>query len=496
MSKSNNSFRDGFRRNFEKAKSFYADNPKQQAKHRAIFYSVLLGVLLLILTAVGLYMVTYGDKASPATYLSGYDVSGKSRDEIKQVAHELYDRVGLTLANGETMVDVSLPDMGVTLDEDETADTAIKIGAERNIFVRFNPFVRKETKIVLDYDLELMQNYLNEKFYDNISAPSEPIVAYDDANFAFKVIPGANGSIINAEDVRIIIEDVINEPRFETRNIELSNVVPIVSDANAEIARDYINQRLGLRINMYHDGKLMYFIDPPDIASFVAFTPNKDTGKFDISYNEEIIKSFVDKKLAPSLTSAPVKERLLVDKNDQTLMVLSKGRNGLAPGNIDHLVSKISEAMANNQDLNVNLDLTEKQYETEKIVTEDNRWVEYNLANFTLTLWDGANPVWSTSATAHGKPSTPTITGVFRVFQKLTVQTMTGGTAGAEDFYSIPGVKWVTYWGPGGYAFHTASWLGGKEGTRISHGCVNMHESDAKAVFDYVDIGTRVVVHW
>jgi lipoprotein-anchoring transpeptidase ErfK/SrfK len=129
-------------------------------------------------------------------------------------------------------------------------------------------------------------------------------------------------------------------------------------------------------------------------------------------------------------------------------------------------------------------------------VTEDNRWVEYNLATFTVTLWDGSTAVWSTSATAHGKPSTPTITGVFRVFQKLSVQTMTGGTAGAGDFYSIPGVKWVTYWGPGGYAFHTASWLGGQVGTRISHGCVNMFEADAFTVYNFVEIGTRVVVHW
>jgi lipoprotein-anchoring transpeptidase ErfK/SrfK len=491
-----NSFQAGFRHHYEKTKAFYVENPHQQARHRAIFYGVLLGILLVVLTAVGLYMITYGDKASPATYLSSRDVSGKKRDEIKMIANNLYDKVKITLVNDDIKVDTNLSDIGVTLDLDKTADQVIEAGASRNIFVRFNPFMRKETNLALNYDLKLIQNYLNEIFFDNSTPPAEPIVAYNDADMAFRVIPGANGQVVSAEQLRSKIEELISDPRSETFQMDLTDVEPIVSDANAEIARDYMNQRLGLRINMNHNGRLMYFIDPPDIASFVVFTPDSDTHKFTVSYSDEIIKGFIDKKLAPSLTSAPVKERLLVNNSGETLMVLSQGRNGLAPGNIDHLVSKISEALTNNQGLDINLDLTEKQFETEKIVTEDNRWVEYNMANFTLTLWDGATPVWSTNATAHGKPSTPTIAGVFRVFQKLSVQTMTGGTAGHADYYSIPGVKWVTYWGPGGYAFHTASWLGGQEGTRISHGCVNMHEAAAKMVFDFVDIGTRVVTHW
>ncbi|MDR2524561.1 MAG: L,D-transpeptidase/peptidoglycan binding protein [Candidatus Nomurabacteria bacterium] len=496
MKNISNNIREGFHHRLNKAKSFYVENPHAQAKHRAIFYGVLLGLLLLVLTVAGLYMVTYGDKASPATYLSGQDVSGKMRAEVKGVASNLYDKINLNLTNGEMVVNTKLADLGVTLDVDKTVDTTIDAGASRNIFVRFNPFVRKDTNLILSYDIDLMQAYLNEKFYEITTPPAEPIVAYDDANMAFKVVPGAPGKIVSAEKLRDMIEETLGEPRALSLKMDLSNVEPIVTDAHAELARDYINQRLGLRINMYHAGRLMYFIDPPDIASFVNFTPNVETHKFDIAYSDEIIKTFIDKKLAPSLTSAPVNERLLVNNSGETLMVLNQGRNGLAPGNIDGLVSQISGAVANNQGLDINLDLTEKKFETEKIVTEDNRWVEYNLANFTVTLWDGTTPIWSTSATAHGKPSSPTITGAFRVFQKLSVQTMTGGTAGADDFYSIPGVRWVTYWGPGGYAFHTASWLGGQEGTRISHGCVNMHEGDAKMVFDYVDVGTRVVVHW
>jgi len=164
---------------------------------------------------------------------------------------------------------------------------------------------------------------------------------------------------------------------------------------------------------------------------------------------------------------------------------------------MDGLIAKIKQALSDNIPLNAEMSLTETAYKTERVVTEDNRWIEYNISTYTLTLWDGSTRVWSTSQTANGKRSTPTITGHFRVFLKYSVQTMTGGRAGEADYYNIPGVKWVTYWGPGGYAFHTASWLtSDKIGTGISHGCVNMLESDAKTVYDYATIGTRVVVHY
>jgi lipoprotein-anchoring transpeptidase ErfK/SrfK len=326
--------------------------------------------------------------------------------------------------------------------------------------------------------------------------PTEPVVAYKDGLRLFEVVPGVPGKVVNVDDILPIVDEALKNPREVIAAVELSDTQPVVSDEKAGEARDYINGRLNLRLNMYHNNKLLYFIDPWDIAAFAEFTPNPETGQFDVAFSDTKIKTFLDQKLAPSLSGSPVDELLLVNKDDQTLMTIKQGKNGLAPNNIDSLISKIRTALSDNVTLNAELDLKETPYKTEKVVTEDNRWIEYNISNYTLTLWDGTNAIWSTNNTANGKASTPTITGTFRVFSKLSIQTMTGGTAGAGDYYRIPGVKWVTYWGPGGYAFHTASWLPGQERTRISHGCVNMHEADAKTVYDFSEIGTRVVVHW
>lgn len=486
----------GFRHQKNKHHAEYLKNPNTQHKHRAVFFGILTGVVLAALAAAGIFMVTYGEKAAPATFLAGTEVSGKSKIELASIAKDLFEEGELTLANGDIVAHASLVDLGVTLDAEKTAEKVLQSGDENNIFVKFNPFLRKDNDLVVDINRETMQNYLNEKFYDISTPPSEPVVAYKDSLQLFEVIPGKNGQIISIKTVEPMVSKILSEPQKLIEKVELSEVGPVVSDESAGEARDYMNSRLNLRLNMQHNGRTLYFIDPWDIAAFAVFAVNGETKKFDVSFSDDKIKNFINQKLAPSISGSPVDEVLLVDKDGNTLMTITKGKNGLAPSNMDSLIGQIKQALSDNITLNAEMDLKETAYKTEKVVTEDNRWVEYNISTFTLTLWDGNNAIWSTNNTANGKASTPTITGSFRVFSKYTVQTMTGGTAGTDDYYRIPGVKWITYWGPGGYAFHTASWLGGQERTNISHGCVNMYEADAKTVFDYVEIGTRVVVHY
>ncbi|MDR3125572.1 MAG: L,D-transpeptidase/peptidoglycan binding protein [Candidatus Nomurabacteria bacterium] len=494
------SMKDGYRQNLAKLHNKYSQDPVRQHKHRAITFATLAALLLVFVAASSAYAISYGEKAAPASFLVGVEVSGKTPSEIKKIAEKEFEKIKLTLTSSDVIVRATLPELGVNLDADATAQKVLDTGNERNIFAKFNPFIKKENDLIVQIDKKVVQEYLNGQFYAISTPISEPIVAYKNNLKAFEIVSGKDGKIISLESVMPTINDVLSHPREVIQNVNLSEASPTVSDENAIEARDYANERLKLRLNMIHDGKVLYFIDPWDIAAFFEFTPNTETGKFDVNFSDDKIKTFLDQKLTPSVSGSPVAEKLLVNKDGETLMVITAGKNGMAPSDINWLVGEIKQALVDGATLNADMKLVETPFETEKIVTEDNRWIEYNVSTFTLTLWNGASQLWSTSNTANGKPSTPTIVGSFRVFLKFPIQTMTGGTAGVEvgdnAYYSIPGVKWVTYWGPGGYAFHTASWLGGNVRSRISHGCVNMFEADAKKVYDFAEVGTRVVVHY
>jgi hypothetical protein len=109
-------------------------------------------------------------------------------------------------------------------------------------------------------------------------------------------------------------------------------------------------------------------------------------------------------------------------------------------------------------------------------------WVDVDLSAQVVTLFDGTTPV-KRILVSTGKPSTPTRIGTFKVYAKVRKQWM-GDT---------PNVTWVAYF-DGGIATHTA-WWHNNFGQVMSHGCVNMREADAKFTYDWVKIGTVVVVH-
>jgi lipoprotein-anchoring transpeptidase ErfK/SrfK len=85
-----------------------------------------------------------------------------------------------------------------------------------------------------------------------------------------------------------------------------------------------------------------------------------------------------------------------------------------------------------------------------------------------------------------GKPSTPTVTGVFNIYAKYPQARMQGAD------YDIADVPHVMYF-YGGYGFHGAYWHH-RFGTPVSHGCVNLSPDKAKWLFNFASVGTPVVV--
>ncbi|NPV66812.1 MAG: LysM peptidoglycan-binding domain-containing protein [Anaerolineae bacterium] len=85
-----------------------------------------------------------------------------------------------------------------------------------------------------------------------------------------------------------------------------------------------------------------------------------------------------------------------------------------------------------------------------------------------------------------GLPGTPTVTGDFNVYWKLTSQTMSG------PGYYLPGVPWVMYF-YAGYAIHGTYWHN-NFGRPMSHGCVNLPTDEAYWFFNFAEVGTPVRV--
>jgi lipoprotein-anchoring transpeptidase ErfK/SrfK len=92
-----------------------------------------------------------------------------------------------------------------------------------------------------------------------------------------------------------------------------------------------------------------------------------------------------------------------------------------------------------------------------------------------------------------GLELTPTPAGTFTVFKKTPSRYMQGPLPGFSDYYDLPGVPWNLYFTEGGAVIHGAYWHD-SFGLRYSHGCVNLSPEDAKLLYKWAVLGTKVTV--
>jgi uncharacterized protein YgiM (DUF1202 family) len=115
-------------------------------------------------------------------------------------------------------------------------------------------------------------------------------------------------------------------------------------------------------------------------------------------------------------------------------------------------------------------------------IRANERWVGVNLGQQTAVAYEGDTPVYA-AMVATGLPTTPTVQGVFRTWQRLATGKMSGGSAATGGYYYLEGVTWTCYF-YAGYALHTAYWHDAFGRTR-SHGCVNLSPYDAWWIFQW-----------
>lgn len=93
-----------------------------------------------------------------------------------------------------------------------------------------------------------------------------------------------------------------------------------------------------------------------------------------------------------------------------------------------------------------------------------------------------------------GLEFTPTPRGTFTVFKMTPSRFMQGPIPGvSSQAYDLPGVPWNLYFTQSGAVIHGAYWHD-HFGTPWSHGCVNLSPKNAKKLYDWAEIGMKVIV--
>jgi L,D-transpeptidase catalytic domain len=121
-----------------------------------------------------------------------------------------------------------------------------------------------------------------------------------------------------------------------------------------------------------------------------------------------------------------------------------------------------------------------------------------SLARQELTAYLDGNPVYTTLVTT-GRPALPTPPGNYTVLRKNHPWEMTSDFPPSSPYWYPP--TWVQYtlwFRSDGYAIHDAPWRSSYgPGTEEagSHGCINVPMPIMETLYNWAEVGTRVIVH-
>ncbi len=121
------------------------------------------------------------------------------------------------------------------------------------------------------------------------------------------------------------------------------------------------------------------------------------------------------------------------------------------------------------------------------------RWVDVNLAQQTLAVYDHNQMVFATLVATGVKPYY-TRPGLFQIYKKTELETMSGAfEANRSDYYYLENVPWTMYFDKA-RALHGAYWRT-LFGYNASHGCVNLSVGDSHWLYNWATEGDWVWVH-
>lgn len=120
------------------------------------------------------------------------------------------------------------------------------------------------------------------------------------------------------------------------------------------------------------------------------------------------------------------------------------------------------------------------------------RWIEVNLYEQVLTVYDQGKMVFATLVATGGAPFY-TQPGTFKIYKKIEHEYMTGAfESDKSDYYYLEEVPFIMYY-DNARALHAAYW-NTYLGYPSSHGCVNLSVADAHWLYNWANDGDTVNV--
>ena len=291
-------------------------------------------ILLSLALYCGLFLLSldlfYKDRYFPTTVVAGFDVSGKNRQEVRNV---LYPRLadynnGLKFTYQDITKEVKPEDIGIQIDIEKTLDTAYVIGRESftvdSILERFSLMFRDiNVELVYQVDEEVFNNYIEQELAFG-SSSQDMSLTFDGHNFNIEA--GQPGRGVNRKYLLATLNHQVKNFSLESLSVPTNIVYSRVNRDELSRARLETKSIIAAPFNLQFEDK-NWEISIEDLVGWVEFsvidsetlvTGNYlDKDNFDLDNfilaslgREEWVSNKYDKILTASLKRELVGQRL------------------------------------------------------------------------------------------------------------------------------------------------------------------------------------------
>ncbi len=462
--------------------------------------AVLVAVLA-VLVGVTVY---YGNHALPGASVSGQSVSGMTEAQVTALLEEDLNGEVVEVVGDSTPVTTDLSAVGVNVDIPATVDEvfAPNRGLVTRVVTMFTP---RDTTPVVTVDEDKLEEFTSSLEAANASAASNGSVVFDEESKMFVAQPSVAGKELDTSGLADTLVASAKAMSFVPVELQVVDVVPEYDTASAQAAADKANSWLDLDIKAWDRNDRGRYPEREEMAPWITFTPVD--GQLEVGLDPEQVQAWVT-TVSNDSNVDPVPGVQNVNSRGDILATAEEGNDGYKVNNVQALTDGIIAAVTAGESYEgvMEYDVTERTY-TQRLIADGaeglayqaapgEKWIDINLSNYTVTAYEGATPVLQ-SPMVPGAPATPTVTGEYAVWAKVPTQTMRGQNVDGSK-YETPDVPWILYF-HGSYATHGAYWrsnFGYDAGEYGSHGCVNMPVDNAQALYNWADVGTKVMSHY
>jgi lipoprotein-anchoring transpeptidase ErfK/SrfK len=235
-------------------------------------------------------------------------------------------------------------------------------------------------------------------------------------------------------------------------------------------------------------------ISPDTIKSWLQINTSADKSQDYIRIKSGAIAASLN-QLANQLVKAPVNQVTINEAGISRVVV--NGKDGAAltdPAGLKTQAQETAKTVMNSKGLSFNTPLQTVPFQAATPADFD-KMLDVNITTKQMYAYQGGQLV-NTFAVSAGAPATPTPIGEFKIWEKLTVQTMTGFNPDHTK-YVQPNVPWINYFDHSGDAVHGNYWRPASVygNVNTSHGCVSVPVDEGEWVYNWAPIGTTVITH-